>query len=141
MAWVCSLTSGHFVEHFDGEEAVGRLREFAEEVLAVFDFVGALLHGEEFRIDVRAVRYGRENFVPAGVFLAFPNVVEKARRAARRGHEPDGSVGARGGRRDGEVDEVLDEGGFVDDENVGGGADAGVGRVGDSEDLTAVVEF
>ena len=73
---------GHFVEHFDGEEAAGRLGEFAEEVLAVFDFAGALLHGEEFRVDVGAVRYRREDFVPAGVFLTFPDVVEESRRAA-----------------------------------------------------------
>ncbi len=46
-----------------------------------------------------------------------------------------------GGRRDGEVDEVLDQGGFVDDEDVGGGADARVSGVGDGEDLAAVVEF
>ena len=79
---VFSLEPVHFVEHFDGEEPVGRLFEFAEEVLAVFDFVGALLHREEVRVDVRAVRYRREDFVPAGVFLTTPDVVEKARRAA-----------------------------------------------------------
>ena len=65
-----------------GSVAGGRLGEFAEEVHAVFDFVVALLHGEEFRVDVRAVRYRREDFVPAGVFLTTPDVVEKARRAA-----------------------------------------------------------
>ena len=75
----------HFVEQFDAEEAVGRLLEHAQEVLVVFDFVGSLLHFEEGRVDVRAVRYRREDSVPAGV-VAVPDVVEKASGAARGGH-------------------------------------------------------
>ena len=58
------------------------MREFAEEVLAVANFVGALLHGGEFQVDVGAVQYRLENLVPAAVFPTPPDVVEKARRAA-----------------------------------------------------------
>ena len=51
----------HVVDHFDGEEAVGRLEEFAKEVLTVFDFVGVLLHFEETRVDgaIRARHAGK----------------------------------------------------------------------------------
>ena len=80
-----SLEPVHFIEQFDAEEAVSRLLEHAEEVLVVFNFVGALLHGEEGRVDVRAVRDRRENSVSAGV-VAVPDVVEKARGTARGGH-------------------------------------------------------
>ena len=59
--------------------------EHAQKVLVVFDFVGALLHFEEGRVDVRAVGNGREDSVPTGV-VAVPDVVEKASGAARGGH-------------------------------------------------------
>ena len=39
-------------------------------------------------------------------------------------------MGSGGGRWDGEVDQVLDQGGFVDDEHVGGVAVAGVRYLG-----------
>ena len=68
--------------HFDGEEADGRLRELAEEVPAGFDGVD-FSHLQELRVDAGAVRYSGEDLVPARV-SAFPDVVEKASRAARR---------------------------------------------------------
>ena len=46
---IFSLELVHFLEHLDGEEAAGRLPAFADELLAVFPFAGALLHGEEGR--------------------------------------------------------------------------------------------
>ena len=76
------LAFDHVVEHFDGEAADGRLEEFAEEVLAGFDRVD-FSHFQELRVDAGAVRYGGEDLVPARVY-AFPDVVEKASRAARR---------------------------------------------------------
>ena len=67
-----------------------------------------------------------------------PDIVEKAGLAARRGHEPDRAVGAADERRNCRIALVLDEGGFVHDEDVGGVADTGVLTVGDGENGASV---
>ena len=65
-------------------------------------------------------------------------MIVPARGRWRGGPEPDLAVGSGDGAADGPIDAVFDEGGFVDDEDVGGVADAGVAAVGDGDDVAAV---
>ena len=130
----------HALDGFHVGETVGGLDEFAEEVLTVADGVGCFLHFQVVGVDLGTVGDVGED---AGPFRAFvvPDVVEEAGLAARGGHEPDLAVGSRDGAAYGPIDAVLHEGSFVDDEDVGGVADAGVAAVGDGDDVAAVGEL
>ena len=67
-----------------------------------------------------------------------PDVIEKAGLAVGRGEEPELAVGAGEGGAGGADDIVLDESGFVDDDDVAGVAAAALFGIGDGEDFTTV---
>ena len=105
-------------DEFAAAEAVGGLDKFAEEVLLEFDGVDPALEFEELLVDFRAVVDVGEDAGPVLGFVV-PVVVEEAGLAAGGGEQPDAAVGAGDEGGDGEVDFVLDDGGFVNDEDVG----------------------
>ena len=74
----------HAADGFGVGETVGGLDEFAEEVLAVSDGVGGLLHIERVRVDLGTVVDIGEDAMPFRV-MAVPDIVEKAGLAAGGG--------------------------------------------------------
>jgi len=70
--------------------------------------------------------------------LAVPEVVEGSGLPAWSRHDPDFAVSSRYRGADRPIDTVLDEGGCVDNQDVGGVADAGVAAVSDGDDIAAV---
>lgn len=65
-------------------EAVGGLSKLTEEILAVLDGVGTLLHGEIVAVDFGTVVDVGIDAMPAG-FGVVPEVIQKARLAGGRG--------------------------------------------------------
>ena len=74
------VVTEHFADRFDVGETVGRLDEFAQEVLAVADGVGGLLHFEVAAVDAGAVFDAGEYSVPTFVFVV-PDVEEESGRS------------------------------------------------------------
>ena len=79
---VGGVVADHFADALAVDETVGGLDELAEEVLSVLDGVGGFLHGDEVRVDFRAVVDIGKDAVPARVFVV-PDVVEETGLAAR----------------------------------------------------------
>ena len=67
--------------------------------------------------------------------------MKRSPMTARGAEEPEPAVGAGEGAGDVADDFVVNESGLIDDDDVGGVADAGTGVVGDGKDFGAVGEF
>jgi len=129
-----------FGDAIAGEEASRRLHKFAIEVLAERAGEEALLFGNEGGIGIGRVVDGGFNAMPVEGFVV-PDGVEEAGLTAGGTDEPEAAVGAGEDARDVAENLVVDEGGFVDDDDVGGVADAGTLIVGDGENAGLVGEF
>jgi hypothetical protein len=95
---------------------------------------------DELGVDVVGVVNGGFDAVPFETVVV-PDGVEEAGLAAGRAEEPEMAVGAGGGTGDVAENFVVDHGGFVDDDDIDGVAEAGLHVVGDGEDFGAVGEF
>ena len=125
------------LEFVDGEEAAGGLQEFTMEVLTECRREETLLLLNECRVHVLGVGDGGFDAMPA-VGLVVPDGEEQAGLAAGRAEHPHLAVGPREAAREVADDFVVNEGGFVDDDDIGGVADDRSGVAGDGEDAGAV---
>lgn len=129
-----------FGDAIAGEKASRRLHKFAIEVLSKRAWEEALLFGNEGGVGIGRVVNGGFDAMPVEGFVV-PDGVEEAGLTAGCPDEPEAAVGT--GEDAGDVAEnlVVDEGGFIDDDDVGGVADAGTLVVSDGEDAGLVGEF